>query len=245
MPGGYAASDSAATRPTASPRRHDLLRPEERLARRHRQLAPRRRRARTARAAASRSAALASRRPGAAPPTSRAARTAARPRPCRTPPRSRSRPPAPGCTSSCSRSSARQLVAARARAAHVDGEPQRVVGEHTRRARQALVQHVEPGRSRGSPRACRASAAQRLRRAARARATAAGRRAASSEALSSELGLVDSTSVTQRSTTSSSIRSPSPRWIIADCVRLPTILWVLEITRSAPSDERVRRAGPR
>ena len=46
--------------------------------------------------------------------------------------------------------------------------------------------------------------------------------------------VVDSTSVTQRSTTPSSIRSPCPRWIIADWVRLPTTLWMLEITRSAP-----------
>ena len=38
---------------------------------------------------------------------------------------------------------ARQLVAAGAGAAHVDGQPQRVVGEHPRGADDALVQHVE------------------------------------------------------------------------------------------------------
>jgi hypothetical protein len=60
------------------------------------------------------------------------------------------------------------------------------------------------------------------------------RRAASSEPNSRLFGLVDSISVTHRSTTPSSIRSPCPRWIIADWVRLPTTLCVLEITRSAP-----------
>ena len=96
----------------------------------------------------------------------------------------------------------------------------------------------------GSSRTAVARGGQRRaasRRAARGRAPrrCAGRRRASP--LSSELGLVDSISVTQRSTTSSSSRSPWPRWTIADWVRLPTILWVLETTRSAPERERVPR----
>ena len=63
----------------------------------------------------------------------------------------------------------------------------------------------------------------------------AARRAASSEASSSELGLVDSVRVTARSTSCSFINEPAPRCSMADWVRLPTILWVLEITRSAPA----------
>ena len=48
---------------------------------------------------------------------------------------------------------------------------------------------------------------------------------------------MDSTRVTARSTTSGSIPTGSRATCsIADCVRLPTILWVLEMTRSAPAD---------
>jgi hypothetical protein len=51
-----------------------------------------------------------------------------------------------------------------------------------------------------------------------------------------EVGLVDSTSVTARSTTSGSIPTGSRATCsIADWVRLPTILCVLEMTRSAPA----------
>ena len=47
----------------------------------------------------------------------------------------------------------RELVAARAGAAHVDREPQRVVAVHARAPGEPLVEHVEARRSRGSPRA--------------------------------------------------------------------------------------------
>ena len=54
--------------------------------------------------------------------------------------------PASSMITSCSLAQeARQLVAARARAAHVDRQAQRVVVEDARRARQPLVQHVQPG----------------------------------------------------------------------------------------------------
>ena len=47
-----------------------------------------------------------------------------------------------------------QLEAAGLRAAHVDGEAQRVVAEHSGGAGQALVEHVEPGDlADGRPRA--------------------------------------------------------------------------------------------
>ncbi len=66
--------------------------------------------------------------------------------------------------------------------------------------------------------------------------TAIWRRAASSEPVSRPLGLVVSTRLTQRSTIAASSRPPLPRWSIAAWVRLPTILWVEERTRSAPQE---------
>ena len=101
----------------------------------------------------------------------------------------------------------RQLVAAGGDAAHVDREAQRVVGEHARAAREALVEHVQAldladllARARRARPSCARSSSRPC--------TAAWRRAASSEPNSSELGLVDSVSVTARSTTSSPISSP-------------------------------------
>ena len=61
------------------------------------------------------------------------------------------------------------------------------------------------------------------------------RRALSSEASSSELGLVERTSRTQRATSSGSIRPPAATCSIADWVRLPTILCVEVSTASAPA----------
>ena len=63
------------------------------------------------------------------------------------------------------------------------------------------------------------------------------RRALSSEASSSELGLVERTRRTQRETWSGSIRIPprAPTCSIADWVRLPTILCVEVSTASAPA----------
>ena len=68
--------------------------------------------------------------------------------------------------------------------------------------------------------------------------TASWRRAASSEAISSELGLVERTSRTARATASASIRPPAATCSIADWVRLPTILCVEASIASAP-----RRSG--
>ena len=93
MPGGYAASDSAAIRPTASVDGHRLLRAEEGLARRHRERPPRgRRRERPGHAVLVE--AEAARRPGCSAATSRSPRCRSRSPPCRTPPRRRSRRPA-------------------------------------------------------------------------------------------------------------------------------------------------------
>ncbi len=63
---------------------------------------------------------------------------------------------------------------------------------------------------------------------------ASWRRAASSEAISSELGLVERTSRTVRAMRSGSIRPVSATWSIADWVSEPTILWVEVSTASAP-----------
>ena len=103
-------------------------------------------------------------------------------------------------------------------------------------ARPALVQHVEARAARGSPAARLASAGIVSSSSARP-SSAAKPRAASSDPSSSELGLVDSTSVTARSTACSSSQPAAsrPRCSIADCVRLPTILCVLDTTRSAPA----------
>ncbi len=127
-----------------------------------------------------------------------------------------------------------QLVAADRQPTHVDGEPQRVVGEHAGAADEALVEHVE-SRDLADLRPREVDRARRSRRSARARGRRRGGAAASSDAKSSELGLVDSVSVTVRSTMSASSREPLPRCSIADWPRLPTILCVLEITRSAPA----------
>ncbi len=83
---------------------------------------------------------------------------------------------------------------------HVDREPDRVPGRHAAATHQPLVEHVETR--------YRADGVARLRdrrdRLGQHLAAARGAclRAASSEANSSEFGLVDSTSVTVRSTTS-------------------------------------------
>ena len=60
----------------------------------------------------------------------------------------------------------------------------------------------------------------------------------SSDIISSELALVDCIDRNARLTSGSnrSAKGPSPRWSIADWVRLPPSLWVLEMTRSAPCD---------
>ena len=127
----------------------------------------------------------------------------------------------------------RELVAVDREAAHVDGQPQRVVAGDAGAPDEALVEHVETGdradlaRARGRP--PRALGDQlgpcdrgepALRRRARRSAASSG----SSTRSASRCG--------RRS--SASRRSP-PRWSIADWPRLPTILWVLEITRSAPA----------
>ena len=121
-------------------------------------------------------------------------------------------------------------------AAHVDRQAQRVPAVHPGAPDEPLVENVEARdlADRGSRRVPRPAIVS----ASSSRpATAACRRAASSEAVSRALGLVDSVRVTQRSTTSSSISSPWPRWRIADWVRLPTSLWTEERTRSAPHSE--------
>jgi hypothetical protein len=87
------------------------------------------------------------------------------------------------------------------------------------------------------PRICARSAASSAS-AARSRLAAldrARRRAASSEASSRLLGLVEVTSRSARSMAASSKRPPAPRCSMADCVRLPACLCVLEMTRSAPA----------
>ena len=68
----------------------------------------------------------------------------------------------------------------------------------------------------------------------RSPSTATWRRAASSEPPSRPLGLVDSVRVTARSSRLGSTLPPTPRWRIADWVRLPTILWTEETITSAP-----------
>ena len=98
---------------------------------------------------------------------------------------------------------ARDLEAARAGAAHVDRQPQRVVPVHARPPHQPLVEHVEPGK-RADLLAHLAQRRRSSRRASSCPCSTAWRRAASSEPDSSALGLVDSTSVTARSTTCSS-----------------------------------------
>jgi hypothetical protein len=65
--------------------------------------------------------------------------------------------------------------------------------------------------------------------------TPSWRRPASSEAISSELGLVDRTRRTARATAPVSIRPVGATWSIADWVRLPTILCVEVSITSAPS----------
>ena len=65
--------------------------------------------------------------------------------------------------------------------------------------------------------------------------TASWRRAASSEAISSELGLVERTIRTARATAPMSTRPVGATISIADCVRLPTILCVEASIASAPS----------
>ena len=139
-------------------------------------------------------------------------------------------------TSSRSRSEPRQLVAA-VRPCRARRSPAAAGRSRTRPGAPASRSSStsRPGSARTASRV-RGERARCVSPSSSCPRTAALRRAASSEPASSELGLVDSTSVTQRSTTSSSISSPCPRWTIADWVRLPTILWVLETTRSAPSD---------
>ena len=77
-----------------------------------------------------------------------------------------------------------------------------------RRARPPAARRARRGPGRRARRRAAPPARPASPRAARGPRTAACRRAASSEPVSSELGLVDSTSVTQRSTTSSSISAP-------------------------------------
>ena len=182
------------------------------------------------------------RRPARSPasPTASAQRRdqalAARRRPARRGRRSRrrrSRSGARGRSRSLLEGGFRQPVAAGAGPADVDREPQRVPAGDAGAPDQLLVEDGEPGdrpdllpRPRRSRRGSRPSSSPPC--------TEARRRAASSEPESSALGLVDSTRLTQRSTTAASSRSPPPRWSIAAWVRLPTILWVEEVTRSAP-----------
>ncbi len=183
--------------------RDRLLRPEERVARGHLGRAPRRRR----RECVARRVGLASgasrRRRGAR--RAAAHRSRRRARRCRTPRRLRSRrrartrcrAPCAGTGRSCCRS--RPCRARRPRPA---ADPRRRRSPPRRSPRRA---RRGPGSRRcggAGPSGRRAS-----RRAARLPATTFWRRAASREAVSSALGLVDSTSVTERSTMLPSMRS--------------------------------------
>ena len=109
------------------------------------------------------------------------------------------------CRLCSSRRRAATLVAADAGLADVDRQPQRIPACDRLAADEALVDHGEADLLADLPPRSRA-ASRRSRRAARAPRVAARRRAASSEAPSSALGLVDSSSVTTRSTTASSSR---------------------------------------
>ena len=139
--------------------------------------------------------------------------------------------------SSCSRSSARELVAGGAGAAHVDREPQRVV---------AVARPGAPARRSSSTsrpgdladrRARRAQRRDRLARAARC-PSRGGVPAGGVERAAEQRARAGGLDAASRSGRPRARRagSPSPRCSIADCVRLPTILCVLETTRSAPSE---------
>ena len=135
------------------------------------------------------------------------------------------------------------LVPARAGAANVDREPQRVVPVHARPSGDALVEHVEPRQL--ADRLARALERLDRLREERLASFAASRRAASSDPSRSEFGLVDSTSVTARSTPYSSIRPTDawPRWSIADWVKLRRSCAVLDTHQVGARRERVLRKG--
>ena len=222
--------------------RHHLLRAEERLARGHLQSAPR------AAAAANGGLRLLARPRRAARRRARAPST----QPLAGRARRRSPIPNDGDDHVLGEELEVDVVAARASAGRSGGRWRRCRGRRptsrsgsqacdARRARRSARRARRARGSRGSARAAR-PATRSSRRAAPAPWTAAWRRAASSEAVSSAFGLVDSTRVTQRSTTP--LVDPvvrSPRWRIADWVRLPTILWTEERTTSAPHSSALGR----
>ena len=155
-------------------------------------------------AGAKRTVAPSAREPGVRPrpraARRRSGRRAASPaRPCRRRRRSRSAPASSRLMSALSRSASRQLVAVDREPAHVDREPQRVVAEHAGAPDEALVEHVEAG-DLADLGARAVDGARRSRAISSRPCVAARRRAASSDAVSSEFGLVDSVSVTVRST---------------------------------------------
>ena len=138
----------------------------------------------------------------------------------------------------------RDPVAGGAGAADVDDEAQRVVGGDARAADDPLVEHVEAG-DLADPLAQLARATRRVSASSSSPWTAAWRRAASSERGRAARSGSSTRSGSRRGRRSARrCGSPSPRWRIADWVRLPTILWVEERTTSAPQLERRRPAAP-